>query len=368
MADQEQLNVNSADYVSPGTMPLDAESASTGLWNYWASNRYLNGSRVNEQLNNARRVTIVQRDKTPGEWTSTRMEEAIRNDEAITGFMTNEVSYGIKATWAPNDGMISKMSKSITALMNIGGPSSTGAGASGYATRKFYDSSGADLTMSINLRIYAASSLQTSGFKSSLAQQLLKLKRLVLPTTAATIEAASIPIIKESAEAAKLVGSALINPRKQLNVDGATSTKPKELEKEDLSKEAVKKARAYGTKFGPAGAVIGGMIAQKGENLGEMDITISNAPEPIMISIGEWLFIPEAVVTDIHFTYSKTVNSVGPMWCDIQMSITSRENLNFNNMPKDKETPVMPGLDLFNSRIPPYVDNDSTGTNEGGTE
>jgi hypothetical protein len=343
----------SKDILVPGPLSTTKDDSESGLWNYWAGNRYQNGRKINEDLNKARRVILLQRDKSSDEWNEAKMEQMMGDGYAVVGYLNNEVSYGISAGWQTNDGMISKISKGINSMINVAGPNDVAAGAAGYATRKFYKGEGSDFKMSLTFKVYAPSSMQTTGIRGSLATELFKLKRMVLPTTNSVIETADIPIIKESADAAKTVGAALQDPRRTMTADGATGTTPVELEKEDQTAQAIARAQALGSNLGEGAQVVGGIIASVASNISSADITISNAPEPVMVSIGEWLVIPEAIVTDINFTYSKTVNKAGPVWCDIQLSLESRENLNFNNMPQDADTPVITGMDLWNSRVPP---------------
>ncbi len=242
----------------------------------------------------------------------------------LRGLMTNNISYSLTANWEVSNNQVSSMIQkgydvvagSITGFTRLGGIEGTSAG---YATRKVYKG-GTDVSLTINFRLFDANtnlrSENDTGIdtSTSVLDGVAWINTIMIPTNKAAIT------IKAFEDFTNKIAEG-----RQTAEEAAEATKREEVAKKQL-KEIEDNLSSLGDAAKATFNVLEGNAAAE---LKAFSFNLTASPPPIKIEIGNWLRIKEGVVTNASFNFSDKMNKKGPLFCDVALQISTRENLMF---------------------------------------
>jgi hypothetical protein len=367
-----------------------------GTSNYWIYNPHLPNGNPDSSTFKRNTILIVQYEDFSGangtmETPTTEvLQENMDNDMGIVGLMTSKVTYSLSADWKANEGIISKMVTAFDGAANSLFPANMNFNAAGYSTRKFY-SGGTDLKLTVNMRIYDAQpDYYSNGRKSYLKTQLEKLKLLVVPKN---IPNASIMADDENElfESARGIAENLQDKIDDLNAPApaletpgftgagtesdatntpvtapsiypTTATNPGDEEEGPSSiDQALTGIGNAASALGESGkALVSNYIDGAVDTLGSLSIIPTTAPKPVFVSIGGWFQLTDAVVESVQFAYSDAMGVNGPLYVDVDISFTTRENISVNDASSTESNlaaeTLFRGIDFMNDI--PFVKSD----------
>jgi hypothetical protein len=330
------------DYGKPVPLKGETPDSKEKIYNVFSNNVLKeNGDIQNELAENSRKVLITSYPKTTAQATPTKEEMAAC--PRVTAYMIGNINYAINAEWSEGS-MISNFTSAISNAMSSGGGSLSAAGT---ATRKYFKGK-SDLGLTLNFRLMGQSQLlQVEGEKSMLGKEIAKLHHMVLPSIAVVAGIADIPGASKAIEAAKGTVGAIadtITEAAQPGTGGTAANSGVRVEGGTIGTSTA------GSKIGATGEFLGGVAQNMLDNLANTNVVATNAPSPVHIMVGNWLELKEAVVTSLNVTYSTAVNEHGPLYADVQMSVTTRENIAVDNADTTGETyGALLGVGLFDN-------------------
>ena len=291
-------------------------------------------------------ISIVSYDSYNAETdASAGLVDKIKNGMAVQGLLKTELSYSLSASWETGKGMVATLvSKAAGGLDKIAGAAGNASTASntGFATRKFY-SGGTDLTLNLDFRLYNPVTDQAqTKVGQSLYHQLMMLNSFVLPSATgqsiSTMDAMALIGTNPDGEAGKTLEADLKTASKaledklgvQASVNGTYGTAPSTPPDGNAENRKGLGHIVQSTKQFLANTLASGV-----QQLMDASVEISASPRPVYIQIGKWFVLQSAIVTSIGFTYSKAQSAQGPLWVDVSMSVSSRENLLMNGVPNE---------------------------------
>ncbi len=262
---------------------------------------------------------------------------------SLSGLMTNSINYSLTANWDSSNNQVSSMIQKgfdvmlggVTGFARLGGIEGTSAG---YATRKVYKG-GTEVSLSINLRLFDSTTNLTSSdtkgidTRTSVMDGVAWINSVMIPANKADIT------IKELEEFTTTIAEGR----------QTAEERAEEIKREEVAKKQIKETEdAISASLGPE--VVGVMETLEGNAKNELaafSFNLTASPPPVKIHIGKWLYIKEAVITNAQFSFSDRMTAKGPLFCDVTLTISTRENLMLT-VDKNGENTLIPQFQMFN--------------------
>jgi hypothetical protein len=332
-------------------------------------NTYQKGKQHEDTVKDLRRYMVVinQYDKPNGDDDMAKSTKKILDGDAslstvVIGYIKNEITYNLSAQWEQGSEVSTVMSNMLAdanSVVRVIDPSI--GNHAGYLTKKYYKG-GTDLDLSVTFRIFDKNYNRLSGsdnnnnlYTSNMESTLQLLNRMVLPTmfngglgvekVESIVKAAKDTVVSMKTAADKDEADSNNSSTKSANdtSSGGETTNNPNLPKAPNKEQVITQAVIDDVK---------NLIKSGIDSVKEQDPTIdySRGPAPVFISIGSWLTINKAIVKDINFTFSKAQGKAGPLWVDVDLKISTLENLVLTpGKDKDKSKSFIKGLTLMPS-------------------
>jgi hypothetical protein len=229
------------------------------------------------------------------------------NNEVIEGFLKNEIDFDFSAGWKPAG------EKSILSfLTTLAKPfedysrvfSGTAISDAGFLTRKVY-SGGTDLSLSADFRII---DINADGKPLQMVRTLMS---YMVP-----LQKADISFSGGSNFASELQNQTGNDDLKFKDPAPEGEEQPKQGIQDSINKvtDGVKVLKSS----------IGQRALSELKNYG---LSVTQAPTPVSIKVGNYLYINDAVITSANAKLSHQKTTEGPLFVDVSLKISTRENL-----------------------------------------
>jgi len=292
-------------------------------------------------------VRLERIDPTVGVGTDGERKNATElGAQSLVGLMTNNVQYSLAAGWDVSNNQVSSMMQGVAELLGgVGGFARLGGievGSAGYATRKVYKG-GTDVSLSISFRLFD-STTNLSKAANDEGKAPVDTNTSVMDGVA-WITSVMVPANKEI-----ITREEILNFTTVLKA-GSQTTEEREAEvkADEVNAEIIAENRdAVGNMTGGKRVLgVWDTIAGNANNeVGAFSINLTASPPPIRLQVGQWLYIKEAVVTNASFDFADKMSAKGPLFCDVTLTISTRENLMLTS-DSDNEKTIIPQLQLF---------------------
>jgi hypothetical protein len=251
-----------------------------------------------------------------------------KSGTSIVSLLLEQITYNITADWTGNGGTFSKLAGDLDSYVN--GVINTGVGFNwvGSATRKYYNG-GSTIAVNVKIRLVEGDFLD----KLRIASINGKLtSRTPVVTQMAHLNAMALPsIIAKFDEIASMVKSFREATQEEGDSDSTAAEENTDAEDDPNDETKIKEKNntvrnnliALGGKAVDTGEAV---FAGATETLENTDFTVANNPGTVRLYVGNWFNITEGVVTSITFTPSRELTINGPLYCDVQLQIETREN------------------------------------------
>ena len=266
---------------------------------------------------------------------------------SISGYMTTKITYSLTANWDKVDGIVSGIAGNISEGLGIGNTKGgVSAKAAGYATRKYY-SGGTDFSIDVGFRLFdsmSGSSSTKEKFNPGATVQngVSFINMLMIPSNIASVSATDITdTVSKIAEDVRAKDAKEAEKNAAVKADDNYEAKVK---LDDAKKEL--------DSYGPIGKAITDSATAVMQAL-EMDVEATNlrltkAPTSCLIKIGNWMVITEAIIENATFDFSEELTPKGPLYCDVNLKISTRENLIL--VKDDSQGNVINNVRMFNAK------------------
>lgn len=291
---------------------------------------------IAEGLNNLKDsitgVNPAQKDMSPTNWglgpyTSTNNVDldghlvTIQSDKfpslIIIAFLLEQVNYNITATWSQNDDAISKIAVAADSYINSTINSGNSFTSTGFATRKFYKG-GSNIAMSVKIRLVEYDKLNRLRSYPIFNFENVSSEDLSVPAQMQYLQMMALPSVITSLASSDIKLNGTTSPEKvEMNLAPA---QPSDGAEGGSLISIAGKVKDF------AGSTAKATISGIKDTLSTADLTLANNPGTINLNVGGWLTINEAIITSIQLSPSYQMTRRGPLYCDVTLSIETREN------------------------------------------
>lgn len=291
---------------------------------------------------------------------------------SIKALLLEQINYNIYASWNGSGGAASQLAGTMEGGFNEAINSGLGTTWTGYSTRKFYNG-GSQISVSAKIRLYdgtASDLLQLPMFGQvnkgdwssqsytqgmSVVQQIALLSSLALPSIAASLKA------EEIAAAVTDIGKKVLGETVSEAVEGFASAAVKTAEKGYATVKAGLESTGPNMKKAVSTADYAGSRIFSGvaDEFSKIRFDLADNPGTVKLFVGNWFAIQDGVVSSISFAPSREMTLSGPLYCDVTLTIDTRENPSVVkadtgglNMGPVEYTVKVAGSDFFSSPPP----------------
>jgi len=262
---------------------------------------------------------------------------------ALTGMLNNNISYNLSADWSTSNNQVSSIAQGFSSgimgtVAGMGRQAGVELGSAGYVTRKIYKG-GTDLSISVSMRLFDS----TTNLNDD--------ENTFTNPSASVIDGVKwINSIMIPANKAELTIDEMEKMTTQLAGDQQSDEeKVESAEAERAGQDRINNTRDAVSSTTAGAKVLSVYDTMKGNlntELGAFGVNLTASPPPIRVYIGKWFYIKEAIVTDASFNFSSEMSTKGPLYCDVTLTISTRENLMLVNDVNDELT-ALNVIDIF---------------------
>lgn len=253
----------------------------------------------------------------------------------LLGMMLGNVSYTLNAGWSTSDNMVSSTMQGLQqgimgTVGGLGRQAGVETNSAGFVTRKVYRG-GTDIGISIKLRLFDSTTNLTretnDNGKVSMSPQMSVMdgvnfiNSIMVPCNLATLDIKDLDNFATQIESNQRNNSG--KTEAELAEQDAVAAKKEEM----AEKEIQSNKDALATQLPQAAKILNTVMAGIDTDLNEFKLNLTASPPPIRIQIGQWFVMNQGVVTSASFDFSKEMSAKGPLYCDVTLQVTTRENI-----------------------------------------
>lgn len=237
----------------------------------------------------------------------------------IEAILLEQIGFNISAQWGGNSDSISKIAGNLSSYVNEPVNSGKGFTWTGFATRRFY-TGGSNISITVKMRLIESD-----------CQEQLQFPR---QSESVSEDPAFTPGLTVVQQLTQILSLALPRVEAEVTMEDVKNTLSDVLAKipglESLTDWLANKARdvvdTLAAKTGDIGAAVKNVVAGAKETLASADFQQSRDPGNVEVAVGDWFFINDGIVTGIQVQPSKQMTINGPLYCDVSLTIETREN------------------------------------------